>query len=439
MAQTTIPNGPLHGDVRTPINTNFTELYGEKFDNAKVIKTASDLPASVGNVITLATDNMTYLIEGDASNDLDLGADRILITADGVQLKALNPYRTSITSTNVGALITCDQTLTMDGLKLVSPGSQGVLGNDASADTFIIKECIFEGQTKGVQASNFFNLFIKDCGFVNNTDGVSLSGNLTNAGVQGCSFNGVTGKLIDLDGCLSKAWSISDNVGTLLVTSTFLTIQVNSGNILTDGIGEVVGNKFDNSASGTLITGYSPFDTGWIFNANAGIAASDRVIPAGWGFYEDDISSTLSVTTSDTEVTINAVSANSNSVYLPASYIEEGLELWDDASNRISPAIVGDSFIARLQVTIDSVTGSPKSLNCKLDIGANVTPTIVISEDSTTLRSSSYPQAYTFIFPIFSLTTFVANGGKFYLQTDSGTATIGFRSIFIERVSTGAR
>jgi hypothetical protein len=93
----------------------------------------------------------------------------------------------------------------------------------------------------------------------------------------------------------------------------------------------------------------------------------------------------------------------------------------------------------RLQVTINSVSGNPKSINCQLDIGADVTPTIIIAVDSKALRSSSYPQAYTFTFPVFSLQTFVTNGGKFYLETDTGTAVIGFRSILIERNSTGAQ
>jgi len=435
MAKQTLNNLDTMGVQRGKLNDNFTELYDKASNTAVVIKSASDFPAAVSNVITLPDDGVTYIIDGS----IDIGANRFNATGDGIHFRGLNLQSSSITTSNPNAFITCSSSIIIEDLILISFGLNGLLANDSSIDTIILSRVTFIGMDSCVTAADFKNLIVDYCSFINAGNGVSLSGNILNAAISGCQFEDVTGYLIDLDGCLSKAWSITNNIGIMTASSTFLNVQVDSGNIISGGSGTVLGNKLDNTLNGALYTGYNPFDEGWYMFGNVGIPDSDRAQPTGFGFYVDDISSTISVTSSPTEITIDGADAQSNSDYLPKGYKATNLELWDTSTNRISPAVVGDSFVVRLQVTINSVSGNPKSINCQLDIGADVTPTIIIAVDSKALRSSSYPQAYTFTFPVFSLQTFVTNGGKFYLETDTGTAVIGFRSILIERNSTGAQ
>ena len=146
----------------------------------------------------------------------------------------------------------------------------------------------------------------------------------------------------------------------------------------------------------------------------------------GWANYADT-GGDLVVSTSDTLLTIDK--NTSIETYLPLSIRGSGT-LW--ASNAITPESTGDAYDVRLSFTVGSKAGNPTRINIQLDIGGGATPSNVISERVVTAEKTP-PYSTSIAFPIFCLATFVANGGQFFLTTDTGTVTLGARSIFIKR------
>ena len=160
----------------------------------------------------------------------------------------------------------------------------------------------------------------------------------------------------------------------------------------------------------------------------------------GWAVYGDGLTSPASQTFNSTpaQLLIDGLSAGSTSTYLPHE-IRNISELW--AGNKITPISLGDSYDLRVNLKIKNTTSNPTRFTIALDIGATPDGTggagsIVISEDSRTLKSGS-PQNHSFAFPIFSLSTFLANGCTLWVGVDSGTITIEDRSILIVRKSRG--
>lgn len=147
----------------------------------------------------------------------------------------------------------------------------------------------------------------------------------------------------------------------------------------------------------------------------------------GWAIYTDSVSSNLTVNTSDTLLLIDGLGANTNTSQKPNGFIGD---IW--GLNQIQAITVGDSFDVRIDLTIASSTSNPTVLTMKLDIGGGVTPTNVILERDISITKNK-PFKIDVGFPIFTLNTFVANGGRIFLSVDNGTVSISNRSIFIKR------
>ena len=162
----------------------------------------------------------------------------------------------------------------------------------------------------------------------------------------------------------------------------------------------------------------------------------------GWAYYKDDESSPATQVFSSTfsQLQINGADANSTSAYLPYEIRGSG-ELWDTANNKITPIAVGDSYSLRLDLEITATSSNPTRFKVALDIGATPDGTggagsIVIVDRSVTLKTGT-PQSHTIGFPIFSLSTFISNGGTIWVSADSGTITVAGRAISLYRISSG--
>ena len=156
----------------------------------------------------------------------------------------------------------------------------------------------------------------------------------------------------------------------------------------------------------------------------------------GWGFYVDDLSTpTISIGTTPTKLTINGLGAGSSSDYLP--YEIRGIsELWDTSANKFTPINVGDSYTTRINFTVASESGNPTDITLLLDIGGSGTPTNVVLEKHIA-AGKVVPYSISIASPTFAGATQVANGAQLFINTDSGTITVGERSIFISRLSNG--
>ena len=162
----------------------------------------------------------------------------------------------------------------------------------------------------------------------------------------------------------------------------------------------------------------------------------------GWGFYSDGETTpaTITVNTTPTKVLIDGLGGTSESGYLP--YAIRGVsELWDTANDKVAPIALGDSYDVRLDLEISAKTGSPSVITLVLDIGATPDGTggagsiLIVERELGTAKTPPYKVSAGF--PIFCLSTFVANGGSFWLSTDAGTVTIASRAIFIKRDTAG--
>ena len=161
----------------------------------------------------------------------------------------------------------------------------------------------------------------------------------------------------------------------------------------------------------------------------------------GWGYYQDQETAPATQVFDGTpqQLLIDGAGANSESGYLPRQ-IRGSSELW--TSDKITPIELGDSYNVRLDIEVTATTSNPTRFDVSLDIGTTPDGTggagsILIVERSTTLKTGT-PQKYSLGFPIFCLSTFLSNGGTFWISVNSGTMTVAGRGIVLVRTSKGA-
>ena len=153
----------------------------------------------------------------------------------------------------------------------------------------------------------------------------------------------------------------------------------------------------------------------------------------GWGYYKDSETSpaTLAITTTPTKLLIDGAHANSETGYLPRE-IRGISDLWDTTNDNIIGINEGDSYDARIDLEITGKVSNPNVLIITLDIGGGVGITIPIVEEEVPIAKTP-PFSGSAVFPFFSLTTFITNGGQIFIATDTGSVTVSARAIFIKR------
>ena len=156
--------------------------------------------------------------------------------------------------------------------------------------------------------------------------------------------------------------------------------------------------------------------------------------PEGWGYYKHN-SGTQVFDNTFSKLLIDGLESSSTSAYLPYQ-IRGTSELWDNATNRITPITVGDSYTVRVDLPVTAEEGNPTEITISLDIGATTSITIPINTDYVK-AGRSVPYQITFNFDIFALETFKANGGQFFLKTNTGTITVANPAIKITRTTAG--
>lgn len=151
----------------------------------------------------------------------------------------------------------------------------------------------------------------------------------------------------------------------------------------------------------------------------------------GWGYYVDSLTTpTITIGTSYTQITIDALGSNITD-YLPLE-IRGTSQLWSD--NKITPIAVGDDYDGRFDITVTSKTGTPTLIELIIDISGS-TPGTNVAFTGYIQAGGTIPYKQSIDLDYFSLSTFLANGGRLYAKTDSGSITIGRRNIKITRKS----
>lgn len=157
----------------------------------------------------------------------------------------------------------------------------------------------------------------------------------------------------------------------------------------------------------------------------------------GWEIHADSetTNATQTFTTTPSKLLIDSDGGSTVLTEKPLELSEEN-NMWDADSNKITPINSGDSYIARLDLEIDSETGSPNEIIIVLDIGGSASPTSVIYTNYASTGKST-PYSVSVSIPFFSGETFVSNGGQVFISTDSGEVEIASRGLFITRISSG--
>lgn len=146
----------------------------------------------------------------------------------------------------------------------------------------------------------------------------------------------------------------------------------------------------------------------------------------GWANYADSqytSGSPLNVNNTRTQITINGLAAGTNTDYSVADTI-----WW--ANNTFSPVVIGESYILRL-----SFKAVPSTPSDKFDIELQIdTGNLIYVQTLEMNKGSGVEQRYSVVVPVYCLATFLANGGKFFINTVNNIDFYEF-SILIQRLS----
>lgn len=147
----------------------------------------------------------------------------------------------------------------------------------------------------------------------------------------------------------------------------------------------------------------------------------------GWILYGDDqyTSGSPLVVTAGTTVNLpnNAATTITSSAPLGTSFYN---------GTKITPDNVGDAFTISLRVTVESSINEG-ALAITLDIGDGITPNVIIGDSRRLVRGSGTPQNVVFDFTVFSLATFVANGGQLKFEAVAGNLSVYDINMMVQR------
>lgn len=182
--------------------------------------------------------------------------------------------------------------------------------------------------------------------------------------------------------------------------------------------------------------GISTASSNQVYIADGVGSGSWQYWPLGWGNYKDG-GAAQNFTTTPATLSIDGAGASTEESYLPPEIRGAG-SLWDTTTNHITPVAEGDSYELRLDLPITGTSGSPSELTLELDIQSGSTyggATVIVNKYIS--ASKTAPYTISVGLPVFVGSTFFANGGKFWLTTDTGTVTITNPGIILVRTSGG--
>ena len=138
--------------------------------------------------------------------------------------------------------------------------------------------------------------------------------------------------------------------------------------------------------------------------------------PTGWALYADSTytsGSPLAINNAKVQITCDALGSTTYKGELPTGVTD----LWDATNNKITPVNDGDAYSLRL--TFNAQGPQNAYFDIGLDIGTDIqaSPIVVAKETKIHPKGAGVTSGYSFDIPIFSRSTFIANGGKLFIDT----------------------
>jgi len=151
----------------------------------------------------------------------------------------------------------------------------------------------------------------------------------------------------------------------------------------------------------------------------------------GWGQFQD----TAQTSSPATQTLANGVRTkwlcDGGDLTLEKSPSDLVNPLWDVVNNKHVPIAAFDTYTLRITCTVEGYAGTDPHLDLELDIGGSIG---VISATTVSLVKSSATQKISWVVPVFTGTTYLANGGTIYaIYSGTGSIDMYMNSIFIRR------
>jgi hypothetical protein len=155
-------------------------------------------------------------------------------------------------------------------------------------------------------------------------------------------------------------------------------------------------------------------------------------VGTGWGYYQDSTytsGSPLVANNAKVQMSIDGLGANTEITQLPNGVTN----LWDVATNKIIPKSIGDSYAIRVDLSASPTTASDW-LDFIIDIGTGAPDIPVVTRTLTFAKTGT--TNFSIGVPIFSMSTFVTNGGKLYLDTSVSADNVSIFDMAITIIRT---
>lgn len=164
-----------------------------------------------------------------------------------------------------------------------------------------------------------------------------------------------------------------------------------------------------------------------------GTGTGNQIRIQGWSQWEDS-NTTVGTPTQNIATGVRTqFICDGGSLSLEKNPSDAAVSMWDVATNTHVPIEEFDVYHLRISFTAENYAGANPYLDVELDIGGSIG---VIYAHDLNLRKAGAAQRVNISFPVYTGTTYFANGGKIYLTyVGTGTCDIYDTSVFIVRES----
>lgn len=147
----------------------------------------------------------------------------------------------------------------------------------------------------------------------------------------------------------------------------------------------------------------------------------------GWGQYQDSRRTVGTPTQTLSASTRTKLICDGGYLTVEKLPSDAGGSLWNTTTNKVNPISAFDIYHMRVGFWAENYAGTNPYIDFTLDIGS---PIGEITWRDISLRKSGATVKTSIAFPVFSGSTFLANGGEFYL-TYNGTGTCDIYAVDI--------
>jgi len=231
MALPTVPEGPLHGDVRAQINSNFTNLDTRLIarENSITVKSIADLPTPIANEIILTHEN--YLFVGT----IDLGGNTLVVDSVDVRICGQGAGFTTILEDAVDAIHIKSGSLVMENILMTDGMTKVANGiNIEATGAIIAQSVVFVGFNVSIKETEAGLSSINSCVFTGPNTAIQLNGTSTNVAlIVLCDIQDYTNYGIEFvsGAVLDQVILDSTKFSSASVPSYAISGQVSSANI----------------------------------------------------------------------------------------------------------------------------------------------------------------------------------------------------------------